>query len=240
MVESQTVGRDRLIVIVVDGSYTHAGPEWWWADYYIHRKNIPLGSSRNLAIERGLALGARFLALWDDDDYYTPDHLERMMCGLEENPHYGVAGASMTPLYYLADDVTYVAGPYCENHALEPTLVFRDWYLREAHRFLPETRGLSAEILEGFVTPLLQVWGTIVIMCHGTNTYDKDQIRAEPGRFRARVATVILPEAVMRLLEVEGLVEGHPMRLKETHLPLLSAHHLSSCDDTEHEQLPSC
>ena len=239
MVESQTVGRDRLIVIVVDGSYRRFGAEWWWADYYIHRKNIPLGSSRNLAIERGLATGARFLALWDDDDYYTTDHLERMVSELEKNLRYGVAGASMTPLYYLADDVTYVAGPYCENHALEPTLVFRDWYLREGHRFLPKTRGLSAEILEGFATPLLQVWGTIVIMCHGTNTYDKDQIRADPGRFRARAATAVLPEAVVRLLEVEGLVEGHPMRPKETRLPPLSVHLQSSCDDIPDRERPS-
>ena len=203
----------QLWVVVVDGSTDSHEKEWSWSDSYIHRPDIPLGASRNLAIEAGLDSGASFLALWDDDDYYAPDHLERMVGALLENPAMAVAGASMTPLYYLADGATLIAGPYCEGHALEPTLVFRDGYLREGgHRFLPDTRGLSAEILDGYRTPLLQVWNTIVIMCHEANTYDKKQVRRDPGRYATReVWDTEVPGVVWELLEWMGAGRPHPM-----------------------------
>jgi glycosyltransferase involved in cell wall biosynthesis len=212
MIDRQSL-RPQVWVVVVDGSPEFHGDTWSWADNYIHRPDVPLGASRNLAIQAGLASGASFLALWDDDDYYAPDHLERMVSALRENPDYPVAGASMTPLYYLADGTTIVAGPYCEGHALEPTLVFRDWYLREeGHRFLPDTRGLSAEILDGYRTKLFQVWDTIVIMCHEANTYDKKQVRARPDHYRAReVWDTDVPTVVWDLLEWMGAGHAHPM-----------------------------
>lgn len=237
MINRQSL-RAQVWIVVVDGSATFHGDAWSWADHYIHRPDVPLGTSRNLAIQAGLAAGSSFLALWDDDDYYTPDHLERMVGALLANPDYPVAGASMTPLYYLADGTTIVAGPYCEGHALEPTLVFRDWYLREGgHRFLPDTRGLSAEILDGYQTPLLQVWDTIVIICHAVNTYDKNQVRRDPGRYAAReVWDKEVPGVVWELLEWMGSGSPHPM------LPLMmtpSAPPLSSCDDSRDRVPPS-
>jgi hypothetical protein len=237
MINRQSL-RSQVWVVVVDGSPEFHGDAWSWADHYIHRPNVPLGTSRNLAIQAGLAVGASFLALWDDDDYYAPYHLERMVGALLANPDYLVAGASMTPLYYLSDGAVISAGPYWEGHALEPTLVFRSWYLREeGHRFLPDTRGLSAEILDGYRTPILQVWGTIVIMCHDMNTYDKRQVRARPDYYRAKeVWDTDVPGVVWELLEWMGAGHSHPMT------PLMMQPTVppqSSCDDSPDTAQPS-
>jgi len=229
--------RGRVWVVVVDGS-VEPHPAWRWADHYIHCPDIPLGASRNMAIEAGLAVGAEYLALWDDDDYYAPEHLERMIAALEAAPPTtGVAGASLTPLYYLNDGAVLVAGPYCEGHALEPTLVFRADYLRNpTHRFLPLSKGLSAEILENYAAPLVQVWGTMVVICHDSNTYDKGQIRERPAAYRAReVWGSDVPDVVWGLLEWmsrgKGYASGHPM--------MLDAHQLSSFYDIRDTELPS-
>ncbi len=214
MIDRQSL-RSSVWIVVVDGTVEDNRAAWSWADCYLHRPDIPLGVSRNTAIEAGLAAGAAYLALWDDDDYYAPDHLEWMVAALKATPSAQVAGASMTPLYYLADGTVMVAGPYCEGHALEPTLVFRASYLREeGHRFLPHTRGLSAEILEGYRAPLVQVWGTVIVICHGSNTYDKTQIRERPGHYRAReVWDAEVPSVVWEFLEWMECGHLHPMLL---------------------------
>lgn len=215
MIMRQTVGSVRMWIVVVDGSSVAAPSAWNWADVYISRPEIPLGGSRNLAIDTALVRDdIHYLALWDDDDYYEPDHLERMIAGLDASSCAEVAGASMTPLYYLREGLTLVAGPYGERHALEPTLVFRASYLRDgSNRFLPDSRGLSVEILNGYTVCLVQVWGTMAVICHDSNTYDKYQILEQPDRWLARRLLVgeEVPAAVRGLdaLFREGV--WHPM-----------------------------
>jgi glycosyltransferase involved in cell wall biosynthesis len=216
MIARQTVGLERLWIVVVDGSPVAEPTVWCWADVYLSQPDIPLGGSRNLAINTALweKENIGYLALWDDDDYYEPDHLERMIAALDADPTAEVVGASMTQLYYLREGLTLVAGPYCEGHALEPTLVFRASYLRDGpNRFLPDSRGLSAEILNGFTARLIQVWGTMAVICHGSNTYDKYQILGLPERWNARrlLAGEDVPAAVLGLESLfrEGM--WHPM-----------------------------
>lgn len=215
MIERQTVGRKRLWIVVVDGSPMAESTVWCWADEYLSRPDIQLGASRNLAIDTALSCdNIGYLALWDDDDYYEPDHLEHMIAALEADSTAEVAGASMTPLYYLREELALVAGPYCEGHALEPTLVFRASYLRNgANRFLPDTRGLSAEILNGFTARLVQVWGTMAVICHGSNTYDKYQILERPERWNARRLLVgeEMPVSVIGLERLFRVGVWHPM-----------------------------
>ena len=183
MIDRQTIP---VTVVIVDGS---AEPSRWstWPDaIYIHRPNVALGLSRNIAMDAALSHGAAYIAIWDDDDYYEPCHLEEALRLLDAHPEAMAAGSTVTPLYFPQYDEMWVCGPYAETHSIEPALVFRA-ALAKSNRFDPADRcGLGAPFLNDFTVPIVQnKKRTHIAIAHRGNTVSKEPIRQTPSKYLA-------------------------------------------------------
>lgn len=177
MIKRQTY--KNIKIIVVDGSEQDNFDAWSYADIYDHSPYAPLGASRNKAIEHALALKADYMAFMDDDDYYAPAHLELHLKALA-NSTAEISGSTLNGIYYLKSDKYLISGPYNPYHTVEPACVFKASYALK-HRFYNHTRGLMSEFTDDFTQPMTQVCGTIVVIAHESNTYDKRPIYENPA-----------------------------------------------------------
>ena len=183
MVSRQTIP---VKVVIVDGSES---PSIWksWPDaFYNHSPNIILGKSRNLAMSIALENGAKYISIWDDDDYYESWHLEKAIDLLNKDKYRKAVGSSLTPIYFQKYNELWNTGPFIKNHAIEPSLVFHA-DLAKTNLFNPEdSRGLGGYFLNNFTVPLIQMKGSHMIIAHGENTVNKDELRKIPSRYKAK------------------------------------------------------
>ena len=165
-------------VVIVDGS-TESSQRWssWPNAIYLHRPNIVLGASRNLALSTAVLSGAENVAIWDDDDYYTEWHLERAQQLLTADPQIMAVGSSLTPVYFPDYDEIWLSGPFIDTHSLEPALVCRA-SLINSHAFdSTDRKGLGSVFLKGYTVPLRQMNGSHILVSHTMNTVSKEAIR---------------------------------------------------------------
>lgn len=208
MIAHQTYPKERIKVIVVDGSQATNKEAWPDAVCYAHFPDIPLGASRNMCIELALSLSPPpdYMALWDDDDFYSPEHLESHIKGLESAIKIEISGCSMNGLYYLENKSFLLSGPYGPRHSIEPCCVFKRSYAR-THRFLYHTRGLMSEFTNDFSEPMLQVYDTVVVIAHTSNTYDKKQILDDPERWNCTASNI---DKLFVFQELVEYLQSHP------------------------------
>ena len=184
MVKRQTLSAN---VVIVDGSES-ASSKWsaWPNAIYIHRPNIVLGASRNLAMEVALEHGAKYIALWDDDDFYQPWHLENGVALLTKNDSAMAVGSSITQIYFKTYNELWECGPYAKHHALEPSLIVRA-ELASTNRFdATDAKGLGAPFLNNYSVPLVQMPYSHILIAHPENTVGKEMVRQVPSRYLAK------------------------------------------------------
>jgi hypothetical protein len=193
----EMVQRQRLPpckVIIVDGSITPSAWSAWPNATYIHCPNIVLGASRNLAIAVAAQNSAEYISLWDDDDYYEDWHLERAKSLLDANPTAQAVGSTLTPIYFPHYDELWTSGPFDENHAIEPSLVFRA-SLAESCKFDDaDPAGLGSVFLKDFTMPMLQMPWSHVMVSHSKNTVSKEGVRL--GKHLGKRSDRQLPSAL--------------------------------------------
>lgn len=185
MVERQTLQPKG--VVIVDGSESPSSFKNWSKALYHHIPNIILGESRNVAIDSAIQAGAEFIAIWDDDDYYTEDHLEKAEKMLKEDTRLFATGSTETPIYFKKTKEIFLCGPYKSFHAAEPSLVISVKKLLEENTKFQDKDSLAQgrHFLKEYTLPIGQIPRTHILVAHRDNTFDKEQIRENPERFKA-------------------------------------------------------
>lgn len=192
LVEAQTIGMDKIHIIIVDGA--EEDREVWstWGApnlHYIRAPNIILGASNNLSIQLAQELGCSYIALWDDDDWYAPEYLEKAVEVLEKGD-VNIVGQSLITVYYRNLKEVWEMGPYGANHALEPTLVFRTSWSVGKYFDEDDRLGRGAPFLNDFTEALGRYpSGLYIHVAHDKNTFDKHRIIENPQLFRANKLT---------------------------------------------------
>jgi len=179
IVEAQTIGMDRMHIIIVDGAEEDR-QVWsaWDAGnlHYIHAPNIILGASNNLAIRLAQDLESEYFALWDDDDWYAPEYLENAVAVIEQR-NVNVVGESLISVYFRNLKEIWQMGPYGAYHALEPTLVFRNSWSIGRYFDENDRLGRGAPFLNNFTETIGRYpTGLYIHIAHDKNTFDNPQL----------------------------------------------------------------
>lgn len=116
------------------------------------------------------ALGDIIIVM-DDDDYYPPTRISSVVAAMSKDPWTLVAGSSKVYMYSTDTKEIYCAGPYHDKHALNCTLAYRPWYLKNHSYDDTETCAVEHVFLNEFTEPMIQLDNQILHMIHSSNTF---------------------------------------------------------------------
>ena len=139
-------------------------------------EKMRIGAKRNRLNRE--ARGAIVIAM-DDDDYYPPDRVQRVVDAFAKYPRVDLAGSSEMNLYYTRERAIYTIGPYHQNHATNGTMAWRKRY-SDTHRYDEfVTYAEEDSFLDNHIHPMIQMdpRHAILVICHGANTVDKQKLK---------------------------------------------------------------
>lgn len=150
----------------------------------------PIGTLRNICLEKALEEKADYILFWDDDDYYDPRRIEQNIQTLKKNPTADISASSKMYLLLTRENVLMTTGPFHERHGTAATFCIRAEYARK-HRFeATKTRGEEITFTENWSANLVQVEEPehmIVVMGHSGNTVDKSDLLRRPQIYSANI-----------------------------------------------------
>ena len=125
----------------------------------------------------------------DDDDYYPPTRVEHAVRTLLNNPQALCAGSTSQFIYYKHNRTLYKLGPFGEMHGIAGTFAYRKRLLEFTRYEDTATMAEEKHFLKNYTIPFVQldIYHTIVIISHDTNTYDKKKLLI-PGN--SKISTV--------------------------------------------------
>jgi glycosyltransferase involved in cell wall biosynthesis len=139
-------------------------------------EKLRIGAKRNRLNQE--ANGAIIIAM-DDDDYYPPQRVQTVVDAFAKYGKADLVGSSEMYLYYVDTQKIYTLGPYTQNHATNGTMAWRKRY-SDTHRYDETvTKSEETSFLENYIHPMIQLDSTktILAICHGDNTVDKQKLR---------------------------------------------------------------
>lgn len=149
---------------------------------YIHiKEKKTIGTKRNILNNMAKEYGAKYIACFDDDDYYPPNKILFAIQRLKET-NYLICGSSEIPIYYTYLNEIYLIGPFFNKifpgHASNGTLVYDVKYLINHSYNNNDTIAEEKHFLNNFKVKLLQLPYENVILCisHNNNTISKDKL----------------------------------------------------------------
>ena len=161
----------------------------------------PIGWLRNKCIDEAMKYSdAKYIAFWDDDDYYPSQRLAKSVEALEQNPSKDIVGTDVMPVFISEENVLMEVGPYGTNHATASCWFFRA-SITSSRRF--NDKDIKAE--EGSFTrdwtlPMIMLPNTDIIMVigHPHNTVSKRQMVENPQRFAGALKNTANAKNILR------------------------------------------
>jgi glycosyltransferase involved in cell wall biosynthesis len=138
----------------------------------------PIGAKRN---HLARAAQGEILVHMDDDDYYPRERVSRAVRALAKGPA-AIAGASAMHIYFVGSGELGQTGPFGPGHATANTMAYTREYLA-THRFDDALRrGEEPLFTDNWSAPMAQLPAreTVLMLAHGTNTYDKSALKLRP------------------------------------------------------------
>ena len=136
-------------------------------------RKMPIGFKRNLLCSEAKG---DILINMDDDDFYPSQRISHAVEKLSKKEAY-IAGSSHCYFYEKKRGISEY-GPITSYHASAGTFAFYKEYL-DKNKF-DDNAEFGEELLftHHFTNPLIQLdpFKTILIMCHNSNTFDKNKI----------------------------------------------------------------
>lgn len=150
----------------------------------------PIGTLRNICLEKALEENADYIVFWDDDDYYDPLRIEQNVETLKKNPTADISASSKMYLLLTRENILMTTGPFHEKHGTAATFCIRRDYAQK-HKFeASKTRGEEITFTENWSANLVQVEDPehmIVVMGHPKNTVDKSDLIRRPQMYSAQI-----------------------------------------------------
>lgn len=161
-------------------------------------EKMRIGAKRNRLNQE--ARGDILVAM-DDDDYYPPDRIQRVVDAFAKYPRVDLAGSSEMNLYFTKERRIYTVGPYHQNHSTNGTMAWRKKYAM-THRYDEYvTYAEEDSFLDHHVHPMIQMdpHHAILVICHGENTVDKYKMKEMHERDqRTRHHGIPDPKSILR------------------------------------------
>lgn len=154
----------------------------------IHEKK-PIGHLRNVCLEAALKLNPKYIAFWDDDDFYVPQRIEKSVEALEKDPSYDIVGCAVLPVFLSQENVMMETGPYGQNHSTAATYLFRA-SIATNRRFIDNAeKAEEGSFTRDWTLPMvmLPAKDTLLVIGHRYNTVNKSQMLKNPASFAARI-----------------------------------------------------
>jgi len=181
--KNQTFPKDKMEWIIVDDGrdkvedlfkdIIHILPNIRYI--YVDEK-MRIGAKRNLLNKE--AKGEIIIAM-DDDDYYPPNRVQKVVEAFHKNPKIDLAGSSQMYLYYTDNKKIYSLGPFHKNHATNGTMAWRKRYTlsHKYNEYVTMTEEKS--FLNDYTYEMIQLnpKDSILVLCHSDNTSDKYDLR---------------------------------------------------------------
>lgn len=159
-------------------------------------EKMNIGAKRNRihAAARG-----DILVTMDDDDYYPPERVAHAVHSLVNQKRAELAGSSRNHLYFTDDRTIWGVGPYAPNHATFGTMAYTRKYALEHPCDETKLNAEEMEFTRQYTEPLIQLnpMKVMLVLCHSENTFNKNNLRAEPSPF-VRKTTLKLRDFVSK------------------------------------------
>lgn len=154
---------------------------------HIRRVDGPLriGAKRNLLGSWACGEGAHICVAMDDDDFYGPKYVQRVMETMHTTSHQ-LVGSSNVVLYMSQFDCMAYTESAGENHSCNGLLTFRREYWDAGNRY-DETVEFAEEtsFTKSFSEPLAVLPAPSeynVVLSHAGNTFDKTPLLDQPNQ----------------------------------------------------------
>jgi glycosyltransferase involved in cell wall biosynthesis len=149
----------------------------------------PIGHLRNVCLEAALKMNPKYIAFWDDDDYYPPQRIAASVAALEKDTTVDIIGCAILPVFLSKENVLMETGPYGTNHSTAATYLFRA-SIATNRRFIDNAeKAEEGSFTRDWTLPMcmLPAKDILLVIGHQHNTVNKSQMLANPTKFAARI-----------------------------------------------------
>lgn len=142
---------------------------------------LPIGAKRNILKKEAKG---ELHAWWDDDDYYPPQRITKVVYALRSVPHRSVpvAGSSALLFYYTDRDEVWMFRQAGVHHCTNATMAC--WSSYSKTHFYDDSAEMAEErkFMGDWTTPVLQIppEDSMVCIAHSANTVDKRKLLGPP------------------------------------------------------------
>ncbi len=148
----------------------------------------PIGEMRNICLKEANKLNPKYIAFWDDDDYYPPQRIQKSVEALESESQYDIVGCEIMPVFIAKDNVIVEVGPYGPNHATASVWVFRSSITDNRKFFDGDVRSEEGNFTRDWTLSMKMIphKDAILVIGHRRNTVSKEMIAENPKKFAGR------------------------------------------------------
>jgi glycosyltransferase involved in cell wall biosynthesis len=148
----------------------------------------PIGEMRNICLEEANKLKPKYIAFWDDDDFYPPQRIQKSVEALEKEAKYDIVGCEIMPVFIVKDNVLVEVGPYGPNHATASVWVFRSSTAEKRKFNNSDVRAEEGNFTRDWTLNMKMIphKDAILVIGHSRNTVSKEMIAENPRKFAGR------------------------------------------------------
>ena len=148
----------------------------------------PIGEMRNICLKEAKKLNPKYIAFWDDDDYYPPQRIQKSVEALEAESQYDIVGCEIMPVFIAKDNVMVEVGPYGANHATASVWVFRTSITDNRNFFDGDVKSEEGNFTRDWTLSMKMIphKDAILVIGHSRNTVSKEMIAENPRKFAGK------------------------------------------------------
>ena len=148
----------------------------------------PIGEMRNICLKEAKKLNPKYIAFWDDDDYYPPQRIQKSVEALEAESQYDIVGCEIMPVFIAKDNVMVEVGPYGANHATASVWVFRTSITDNRKFFDGDDKSEEGNFTRDWTLSMKMIphKDAILVIGHSRNTVSKEMIAENPKKFAGK------------------------------------------------------
>jgi glycosyltransferase involved in cell wall biosynthesis len=160
----------------------------------------PIGAIRNILITEALKLNTKYIAFWDDDDYYPPQRILKSVEALESDSSKNIVGCEIMPVFIAQDNVLMEVGPYGTNHATASCWLFRSSIAKNRKFNDADVKAEEGAFTQEWTLPMAMIShkDLILVIGHSHNTVNKRQMVPDPSRFAGKLTETANGKNVVR------------------------------------------
>ena len=160
----------------------------------------PIGALRNMLLNEAKTFNSKYIAFWDDDDYYPAQRIQVSVDALERESKFDIVGTEIMPVFISEDNVLMQVGPYGTNHATASCWLFRSEILKDRKFSDKDVKAEEGAFTRDWTLPMVMLphKDIILVIGHAHNTVSKRQMVPDPTRFAGKLTETANGKNIIR------------------------------------------